>query len=212
MCPHLEFYVFPSCGVCGDDICVIGYDESTVMHKKWKCIHKRDEYFQSKIGKFLCREPLKIHGSVIGSSEGELPNSDNILYNYSQVDSLTIPILEQLLKKNKLMRYKRDIYNMYFALTKRTPPRLSIRECQKAEMYVKFINKFYKKHLPNNRKSFLSYNFVLQKILLVLGKVDYCRLIPNPGCESTLTKLNKLWDQITRDPELVEALQKQKIV
>ena len=79
-------------------------------------------------------------------------------------------------------------------------------------MYLKLINKLYKKHLPNNRKSFLPYNFVLQKILLVLGKVDYCRLIPNPGCDSTLTKLNKIWDRTVRDPEWVEALLKQKIV
>ena len=110
------------------------------------------------------------------------------------------------------MRYKCDIYNLYFTLTKKTPPQLTIRECQKAETYFKLINKLYKKHLPNNRKSFLSYNFVLQKILPVLGKVDYSRLMPNPGCESTLTKLNKIWDRITMDPEWVEALRKRKIV
>ena len=106
------------------------------------------------------------------------------------------------------MRYKRDIYILYFSLTEKTSPRLSMRECQKAEMYVKLINELYKKHVPNNRKSFLSYNFVLQKILLILGEVDYCRLIPNPGCESTSTKLNMIWDQIIRDPEWVEALRK----
>ena len=99
-------------------------------------------------------------------------------------------------------------YNIFFALTKKTPSLLSIRECQKAEMYFKLINKLYKKHLPNNRKSFLLYDFILQKILLVLGKVDYCRLISNPGFESTLRKLNKIWDQITRDPEWVEAFLK----
>ena len=59
MYPHLGFYVCLSCGVCSNDICVIGYEESTVIHKKRKCIYKRDEYFLSKIGKFLCREPLK---------------------------------------------------------------------------------------------------------------------------------------------------------
>ena len=89
--------------MCGDDICAIGYNESTVIHKKRKCICKKDKYFQSKIGLL----------------EGELHNSDNILYCYSQVDSLTVPILEEVLKKNKLMRYKRDIYNLYFALTKK---------------------------------------------------------------------------------------------
>ena len=65
MYPHLGFYVCLSCGVCGDDIFVIGYNESTIMHKKRKCIYKRDDYFQSKVGKFLCREPLKILDSVM---------------------------------------------------------------------------------------------------------------------------------------------------
>ena len=128
------------------------------------------------------------------SLEAELHNSDNILYCYYQVNSLTISILEQLLKKNKFMKYKCNVYNLYFTLTKKAPPQLSIWECQKAEIYFKLINKLYKKHLPNNRKSFFSYNFVLQKILLVLSKVDCCQLIPDPSCESTLTKPNKIWD------------------
>ena len=85
--------------MCGEDMFVIGYDESTVMHKKRKCIYKRDEYFQSKIGKFLCREPLKIPDSIMRLLEGKLHNCDNILYCYSQLDSLSIPILEQLFKK-----------------------------------------------------------------------------------------------------------------
>ena len=99
MYPHLEFYVCPSCGVGCDDIFVIGYDESTVMPNKRKHINKRDEYFRLKIGKFLCQECLKIPDSVMRLLEGELHNSDNILYYFSQVASLTIPILEQLLKR-----------------------------------------------------------------------------------------------------------------
>ena len=75
------------CGVCGDDIFVIGYDESTFIHKKRKCIYKRNEYFQSKVRKFLCREPRKIPDSVIRLLEAELRNSDNILYYYSQMNS-----------------------------------------------------------------------------------------------------------------------------
>ena len=75
----------------------------------------RDEYFQSEMGKFLCRERLKIPDNVIRLTERELYNSDNILYYYSQVDSLTIPILEQLSKKKNLMRYKRDIQSLFRA-------------------------------------------------------------------------------------------------
>ena len=115
----LGSFLCPSCGVCGDNIFVVGCDESTLIHKKRKCIYRRDENFRSKIGKFLCREPLRIPDRVMRLLEGEVHNSDNILYCYSQVDSLTIPILEQLLKKNKLMRYKCDLYNLYFTLTKK---------------------------------------------------------------------------------------------
>ena len=46
----------------------------------------------------------------------------------------------------------------------------------------------------------------------MLGTADYCRLIPSPGCDSTLTNLNKIWNQITWDPEWVEAFRKRKIV
>ena len=84
--------------------------------------------------------------------EGEVHDSDNMLYCYSQVYSLTIPILEQLLKKNKLMRYKCDIYNLYFTLTKKAPPRLSIKECQEAQTYFKLIHKLYKKHHTKHTK------------------------------------------------------------
>ena len=63
----------------GDDICFIGYNESTVMHKKRKCTYKKDELFQSKIGKFSFREPLKIPDSVIRLIEGELYNSVPLL-------------------------------------------------------------------------------------------------------------------------------------
>ena len=52
MYPNLGFYVCPSCGVCSDDIFIIGYNESTFMQEKRKCIYKKDEYFQSKIGNF----------------------------------------------------------------------------------------------------------------------------------------------------------------
>ena len=45
MYPNLGFYVCPNCGVCGDDIFVVGYGESALIRKKRKCIYKRDEYF-----------------------------------------------------------------------------------------------------------------------------------------------------------------------
>ena len=49
--PHLGFYVRPSCqcGICGDDICVIGYDESTVIHKRGNVFIKEMNIFSRKL-------------------------------------------------------------------------------------------------------------------------------------------------------------------
>ena len=143
----LGFHICPSCGVCGNNIFVVGYDESTLIHKKRKCIYKRDEYFRSKIGKFSCRELLRIPDRVMRLLEGELHNSDNILYCYSQVDSLTIPTLEELLKKNKLMRYKCDIYNLYFTLNKKHLHNSLSRNVRKPSCilnsYINYIRNIY---------------------------------------------------------------------
>ena len=53
MYPNLGFNVCPTCGVCGDDIFVIGYDESTFIHTNRKCIYKRNEYFSIESCKVL---------------------------------------------------------------------------------------------------------------------------------------------------------------
>ena len=66
----------------------------------WDFMYTRALVFAVMIYVFLRGEPLKIPDSVIRLIEGELYNSDNILYYYSQLDSVTIPILEQLLIKN----------------------------------------------------------------------------------------------------------------
>ena len=58
MYPHLGFYVCPSCGVCSDDICVIGYNKSTFMHKKRKCI-KEMNIFNRKLENSFVKNLLR---------------------------------------------------------------------------------------------------------------------------------------------------------
>ena len=40
------------------------------------------------------------------------------------------------------------------------------------------ISSIYDKYKPNDRKSFLNYSFVLKKLLIMLGKVEYAKYIP----------------------------------
>ena len=74
------------------------------------------------------------------------------------------------------------------------------------------VSSIYNKHKPKDRKSFLNYFFALKRILLMLGKIEYAKYVPQVKTHSKQKELERVWKLITKDPEWVVALQKQKIV
>ena len=74
------------------------------------------------------------------------------------------------------------------------------------------ISSIYDKYKPNARKSFLNYSFVLKKLLIMLGKVEYAKYIPQLKTHSKQKELERVWELITEDREWAVALRKQKIV
>ena len=73
------------------------------------------------------------------------------------------------------------------------------------------VSSIYDKYKPNHRKSFLNYSFVLKKILIMLGKVEYAKYIPQLKTHSKQKELERLWCLITKDREWAVALRKRKI-
>ena len=73
------------------------------------------------------------------------------------------------------------------------------------------VTSTYDKYKPNGRKSFLNYSFVLKKLLIMLGKVEYAKYIPPLKTHSKQKELEHVWELITKDPEWAVALQKRKI-
>ena len=67
------------------------------------------------------------------------------------------------------------------------------------------------KYKPKGRKSFLNYHFVLKKIFIMLRKIEYAKCVPPLKTHSKQNELERVWDLITKDPEFVVALRKQKI-
>ena len=74
------------------------------------------------------------------------------------------------------------------------------------------VSSIYDRYKPKGRKSFLNYYFVLKKILIMLGKIEYAKYIPQLKIDSKQKELEQVWELITKDPEFSAALQKQKIV
>ena len=175
-----------------------------------KCVYKRYDNFKVIINQFFYGGKRVVPDDIMETIRDEIHDETNILYNY--IIPLTIPILECILKRNKMMKYKNSIYFIYFKLKSQPLPYITITEKDMMLNMFNVVSKIYDKYKPKGRKSFLNYSFVLKKLLIMLGKVEYAKYIPQLKTNSKQKELEIIWELITKDPEWVEALQKQKIV
>ena len=187
---------------------VLSYNNT--MRYRRKCIYKRYDNFKIILNQFLYGGNRVVPDDVMVAIKDEIHDGTNILYNYTI--PLTIPILECILKRNKMMKYKNSIYFIYFKLSGVPLPYITITEKYMMLNMFNVVSNIYDKYKPNDRKSFLNYSFVLKQILIVLGKNDYAKYIPPLKTKSKQKELERIWGLITKDPEWVAALQKRKIV
>ena len=181
-----------------------------MRYSKRKCVYKRYDNFKTILNQFFYGGNRVVPDDVMNVIRDEIRNRDNILYNYTI--PLTIPILECILKRNKMMKYKNSIYFIYFKLSGGSFPHITTKEYNTILNTFNVISGIYDKYKPNDRKSFLNYSFVLKKLLIMLGKVEYAKYIPQLKTLSRQKELERVWELITKDPGWVAALQKRKIV
>ena len=88
---------------------------------------------------------------------GEIHRETNILYNYTI--PITIPILECILKRNGLTKYKGSSYYIYFKLSGKSFPHIMTKEYNLILNVFNVVSGTYNKYKPYGRKSFLNYSF-----------------------------------------------------
>ena len=181
----------------------------TMQPLRRKCIYKRSDNFNVILNQFLYGGKRVVPDDIMETIRDEIHNETNILYP-SEIP-LTIPILECILKRNELSTYKDSIYFIYFKLSGGSFPHITTKEYNTILNTFNVISSIYDKYKPNDRKSFLNYSFVLKKLLIMLGKVEYAKYIPQLKTHSKQKELERVWELITKDREWAVALRKRKI-
>ena len=202
--------VCTKCGVFKDYLAHMQSYNHTMQYSRRKCIYKRSDNFKVILNQFFYGGNRVVPDDVMEAIRNEIHDETNILYNYTI--PLTIPILECILKRNKMMKYKNSIYFIFFKLSGVPFPCNTMKEYNSILNVFNVVSNIYDKYKPKDRKSFLNYSFVLKQILIVLGKNDYAKYIPPLKTNSKQKELERIWELITKDPEWVAALQKRKIV
>ena len=182
----------------------------TMRYSRRKCVYKRYDNFKTILDQFFYGGNKVVPDDVMEAIRDEIHDETNIFYNYTI--PLTIPILECILKRNKMMKYKTSIYFIFFKLSEVPFPCNTMKEYKSILNAFNVVSNIYDKYKPKGRKSFLNYYFVLKQILIVLGKHDYAKYIPQLKTKSIQKELERIWELITKDPGWVAALQKRKIV
>ena len=189
---------------------VPSYYNHTIQPSRRKCIYKRYDNFKVILNQFFYGGKRVVSDDIMETIRDEIHDETNILYNYTI--PITIPVLECILKRNELTMYKGSLYYIYFKLSGVPFPHINTKEYNMMLKVFNVVSSIYDKYKPKGRKSFLSYSFVLKKILIMLDKVEYAKYIPQLKTHSKQRELERLWCLITKDPEWAVALQKRKIV
>ena len=192
------------CGLCEYYPVYVASYNHTMQPSRRKCIYKRSDNFKVILNQFFYGGKRVVPDDIMKTIRGEIHDGTNILYPYEI--PLTIPILECILKRNELTMYKDSIYFIYFKLSGGSFPRITPKEYDTILSVFNVISSIYDKYKPTDRKSFLNYSFVLKKLLIMLGKVEYAKYIPQMKTHSKQKELERVWELITKDREWAVAL------
>ena len=177
----------------------------TMRYSRRKCIYKRSDNFKVILNQFFYGGKRAVPDDIMEMIKDEIHNETNILYNYTI--PLTIPILECILKRNELTRYKDSIYYIFFKLYGLPIPHITTKEYNMMLKVFDVVSSIYDKY-KHNRKSFLNYPFVLKQILIMRSMGQYAKYIPQLRTHSKQKELERVWELITKDPEWAVALRK----
>ena len=164
------------CGLCEYYPVYVASYNHTMQHSRRKCIYKRSDNFKVILNQFFYGGKKLVPDDVMETIRDEIYDETSILYNYTI--PITIPILECILKRNELTMYKDSIYFIYFKLSDGSFPHFTTKEYDTILNTFNVISSIYDKYKPIDRKSFLNYSFVLKKLLIMLGKDEYAKCIP----------------------------------
>ena len=201
--------VCTECGLCEYYPMYVASYNHMMQPSRRKCRYKRSDNFKVILNQIFYGGKRVVPGDIMKMIRDEIHNETNVLYPYEI--PLMIPILECILKRNELSMYKDSIYYIYFKLSGGSFPHITPKEYNTILNAFNVINSIYDKCKCNDRKSFLNYSFVLKKLLIILGKVEYAKYIPQLKIHSKQKDLERVWKLITKDREWAVALRKRKI-
>lgn len=143
---------------------------------------------------------------IQGKETTEIPEEvyDSILLEIkkqkiSNMADLTNEKIKEILKKLRLNKYYEHCAHIKHKLNGVPIPHLEPELEEQLRSMFKMIQPLFLKHVPAQRKNFLSYSYVLHKLLQLLGRTEYLSSFPLLKSREKLHLQDQIFKKICHD-------------
>ena len=120
----------------------------------------------------------------------------------TDVDKITMEVTYGIMKDLKMRHIYKQNAQLWCRITSKPPKRMSPEQEEQLRSMFRAVNRLWPKYKPEERKNFLSYNYLLFKFCQLLGMDEFCGLYKLLKGERKLGRQDEIFKQICEDPEL----------
>jgi hypothetical protein len=125
-----------------------------------------------------------------------------IEHRISDVEKITMEVTYNIMKELKMRHIYKQNAQLWCRITSKPPKRMSPEQEEQLRSMFRAVNRLWPKYKPEERKNFLSYNYLLFKFCQLLGMDEFCGLYKLLKGERKLGRQDEIFKQICEDPEL----------
>lgn len=189
---------FMFCSSCNNmEFVIIDHEKPSYKDppKEVTCFsYKRINHFNEWLSKIQAKETTDIPDEVYDKILLEIKKQR--ITNMAEINCTKIKNILKTLKKNK---YYEHIAHIIYRLNGVPTPNLSVELEEKLRNMFKQIQIPFWKHSPPKRKNFLSYSYVLHKMIQLLEKDEYLDCFQLLRSREKLAAQDAIWKKICND-------------
>lgn len=170
-------------GAFGDEPEYMVYDLYNYTARPQRC-YRREDHFKEVLAQFQGNDGKDLPEEVLEQIKAELGNKKGVTE------------IKRVLRKLKLTKYVENAYSITFALTGQQPPYIKREIQDKIIRMFKQIVRVWDSISTDNRQSFLSYYYVIYKLLDLMGQEELLPQVPLLRTPLRIKSHDKIWAQI----------------
>lgn len=190
--PSKALLVCPKCGYSATFLdatsSAISYDENMEMVT---FSYKRGNHFQDWLSNVQGLEAYKVPQEIVDAVMHEL-----FKQRVTSLEEITTQRVRTILKSMKQRKCYDHVAQITSRITGRPPLRLPPEAVELMKLMFGALAAPFQRHAPANRKNFLSYSYILSKMLYIIGYDDLCDTLSLLKGQDKIAKMDVVWKKI----------------